>query len=60
VHEKDLITPTKLRTFHAIQIHWTAKDLMSVHSHKNINGRYHRVPHLFEVDLSAISWSLEK
>ena len=27
--------------------------LMSVHSHKNINGHYHRVPHLFEVDLSG-------
>ncbi len=29
------------------------KDLMSVHSHKNVNGRYIRVPHLFEVDLSG-------
>ena len=29
------------------------KWMMSVHSHKNINGRYHRVPHLFEVDLSG-------
>ena len=27
--------------------------MMSVHSHKNVNGRYHRVPHLFEVDLSG-------
>lgn len=27
--------------------------LMSVHSHLNNNGRYHRVPHLFEVDLSG-------
>lgn len=27
--------------------------LMSVHSHKSINGRYHRVPHLFEIDLSG-------
>lgn len=27
--------------------------LMSVHSHRNIHGRYHRVPHLFHVDLSA-------
>jgi hypothetical protein len=26
------------------------KLLMSVHSHKNVNGRYIRVPHLFEVD----------
>lgn len=29
------------------------KWMMSVHSHKSINGRYHRVPHLFEVDLSG-------
>ena len=27
--------------------------LMSVHSHQNIRGRYHRVPCLFEVDLSG-------
>lgn len=27
--------------------------LMSVHSHKNIDGCYVRVPHLFEVDLSG-------
>jgi hypothetical protein len=26
---------------------------MAMHSHKNINGRYLRVPHLFEVDLSG-------
>jgi hypothetical protein len=29
------------------------KLLMSIHSHKSINGRYVRVPHLFEVDLSG-------
>lgn len=29
------------------------KLLMSVHSHKNINGRYIRIPHLFVVDDSA-------
>lgn len=27
--------------------------LMSVHSHKNQNGRYIRIPHFFEVDLSG-------
>ena len=27
--------------------------LMSVHSHKDINGHYHRVPHLFKVDDSS-------
>jgi type 1 glutamine amidotransferase len=29
------------------------KLLMSIHSHKNINGHTRRVPHLFEVDLSG-------
>ncbi|WPR77532.1 glycoside hydrolase family 43 protein [Algoriphagus sp. NG3] len=29
------------------------KMLMAVHSHKSVNGRYIRVPHLFEVDLSG-------
>lgn len=29
------------------------KLLMSVHSHKNDNGHYHRVPHLFEVSLAG-------
>ena len=29
------------------------KLLMCIHSHKNINGRYRRIPHLFEVDLSG-------
>lgn len=29
------------------------KLLMCIHSHKEINGHYHRVPHLFEVDLSG-------
>jgi hypothetical protein len=29
------------------------KLLMSVHSHKDVNGRYRRIPHLFEVDLSG-------
>jgi len=26
---------------------------MSVHSHKDVNGRYIRIPHLFKVDLSG-------
>lgn len=29
------------------------KTIMSLHSHKDINGRYHRVPHFFEIDLSG-------
>ncbi|MFP9113262.1 glycoside hydrolase family 43 protein [Flavobacterium sp. RHBU_3] len=27
--------------------------LMSLHSHKEINGHYHRVPHFFEVDITG-------
>ena len=27
--------------------------MMSVHSHKDVNGRYIRIPHLFKVDLSG-------
>jgi len=27
--------------------------LMSLHSHKDNDGKYHRVPHFFEVDLSG-------
>ncbi len=52
IQEKDPITPPDFghgmlfRTF-------DGKLLMSVHSHKSINGRYHRVPHLFEVDDSG-------
>jgi hypothetical protein len=29
------------------------KLLMCIHSHKNINGRYVRIPHLFEADVSG-------
>ena len=52
VQEKDPITPPNyghgmlFRTF-------DGKLLMAVHSHKNVNGRYLRVPHLFEVDDSG-------
>lgn len=52
IHEKEPITPPNFghgmlfRTF-------DGKLLMSVHSHRNDNGRYIRVPHLFEVDDSG-------
>ena len=52
IQEKDPVTPPNFghgmlfRTF-------DGRLLMSVHSHKNIRGRYHRVPHLFEVDDSG-------
>ena len=52
IQEQDPITPPNFghgmlfRTF-------DGKLLMSVHSHKDINGRYVRIPHLFEVDDSG-------
>lgn len=52
VQEEEPITPPNyghgmlFRTFEG-------KLLMSVHSHKNVNGRYIRIPHLFEVDDSG-------
>lgn len=52
VQEQNPITPPNFghgmlfRTFEG-------KLLMSVHSHKDIGGHYHRVPHLFEVDDSG-------
>ena len=52
VQEQEPITPPNyghgmlFRTFEG-------KLLMVIHSHKNVNGRYIRVPHLFEVDDSG-------
>ena len=52
IQEEKPITPPNFghgmlfRTFNG-------KLLMSVHSHKDINGHHHRVPHLFEVDDSG-------
>ncbi len=52
IQEKEPITPPDFghgmlfRTF-------DGRLLMSVHSHKSINGHYHRVPHLFNVDDSG-------
>ncbi len=52
VQEKEPITPPNFghgmlfKTF-------DGKLLMSVHSHKSINGRYRRIPHLFEVSVSG-------
>jgi len=52
IQEKDPITPPNFghgmlfRTFEG-------KPLMSIHSHRSENGRYIRIPHLFEVDLSG-------
>jgi beta-xylosidase len=52
VQEKNPITPPNFghgMLFQTLEGKW----LMSVHSHKEIHGHYHRVPHLFEVDLSG-------
>src|SRR4028118_275069 len=52
IQEQSPITPANyghgmlFRTFNG-------KLLMCIHSHRNVNGRYLRVPHLFEVDLSG-------
>jgi beta-xylosidase len=52
IQERDPITPTNYghgMLFQTLEGKW----LMCIHSHKNINGRYLRIPHLFEVDLSG-------
>jgi len=52
VQEKNPITPPNFghgMLFQTLEGKW----LMSVHSHKEVNGHYHRVPHLFEIDLSG-------
>ncbi|MBC3538559.1 glycoside hydrolase family 43 protein [Rufibacter sediminis] len=52
IQEKDPITPPNYghgMLFSTLE----GKLLMSVHSHKDINGRYVRIPHLFEVSLSG-------
>jgi hypothetical protein len=36
------------------------KLLMCIHSHKNINGRYRRIPHLFKADLSGDKLAIGK
>lgn len=52
VQEKEPITPPNFghgMLFKTLQ----GKLLMAVHSHQNINGRYRRIPHLFDVDDSG-------
>lgn len=49
VQEKEPITPPNFghgMLFRTLQ----GKLLMAVHSHQNINGKYRRIPHLFEID----------
>lgn len=52
IQEKEPITPPNYghgMLFHTLD----GKLLMSLHSHKDINGKYRRIPHFFEVDLSG-------
>lgn len=59
IQEKNPITPPNYghgMLFHTLN----NKPLMAIHSHKNINGRYYRVPHLFEVDLSGDKLTIGK
>lgn len=52
VQEKDPITPANFG--HGMLFRdFNGKLLMSIHSHKSVNGRYIRVPHLFETDISG-------
>lgn len=54
IQKKEPITPPNFGHGMLFQT-FDGKWLMSVHSHKDIGGHYHRVPHLFEVDLSGDS-----
>ena len=52
IHDIEPITPPNFghgMLFRTLE----GKMLMSVHSHKNVNGRYKRIPHLFQVDFSG-------
>ncbi|WP_365340395.1 family 43 glycosylhydrolase [uncultured Parabacteroides sp.] len=52
IQEKKPVTPPNFghgMLFQTLDGKW----LMSVHSHKDVNGKYIRIPHLFEVDLSG-------
>ena len=52
IHDIEPITPPNFghgMLFRTLE----GKLLMSVHSHKNVNGRYQRIPHLFQVDFSG-------
>lgn len=52
IHEEEPITPPNFG--HGMLFtSFDNKTLMSVHSHKSVNGRTIRIPHLFEVDLTG-------
>ena len=52
IQEADPVTPPDYghgMLFQTLDGRW----LMAIHSHKNTNGRYVRIPHLFEVNLAG-------
>ncbi|MBD8984409.1 MAG: glycoside hydrolase, partial [Bacteroides cellulosilyticus] len=52
IQEKEPVTPPNFghgMLFRTLDGEW----MMSVHSHKDVNGRYIRIPHLFKVNLSG-------
>ena len=52
IQEKEPITPANFG--HGMLFKsFDGKMLMSIHSHRSINGRTRRIPHLFEVDLKG-------
>jgi hypothetical protein len=52
VQEQDPITPPNYG--HGMLFcTLNGKLLMAAHSHKDINGKYRRIPHLFEVDITG-------
>ncbi|RYZ48779.1 MAG: glycoside hydrolase, partial [Sphingobacteriales bacterium] len=52
IHEPAPITPPNFG--HGMLFYdFSGKLLMAVHSHKDVNGRYVRIPKLFEVDISG-------
>ncbi|HKK75412.1 MAG TPA: glycoside hydrolase family 43 protein [Saprospiraceae bacterium] len=52
VHEEKIITPPNYGHGMLFET-FEGQTLMCLHSHAVIDGRYHRVPHFFEVDLSG-------
>jgi hypothetical protein len=52
IQEKEPVTPPNFG--HGMLFHsFDGKLLMAIHSHRSVNGRTVRIPHLFEVDLSG-------
>jgi beta-xylosidase len=52
IQEKEPVTPPNFghgMLFKTLD----GKLLMALHSHKSVNGKYHRVPHFFEADLTG-------